>query len=325
MKNLQVAIIGTSGIVPYHIKRLHKITGVTCKWIHSRNLARSEQFAKDNGVLQGTDSLTAILNDDTVDIVMIFNEPTRHVDIATQGLAAGKHLLIEKPVDVDISKAEGLVLAAKNSDRIVGVISQYRFDPLLQQMKKTLEKEAKDLPKTAALTIMKSRNQKYYEWGTGWRISHSPAFMNQGIHWLDVLNWFFGEPMKVHSTATITRPFLQCADMGAALIDYPGNVSVVVHGGTFSSVNLEDQFTIIHPNGSLDYQTLKGPKPPKNFRERLGRKLLKEPVWGVPDCDIQQLAMDDYIAAVREKRAPISSLANGLSALKLAHALSEVN
>jgi UDP-N-acetyl-2-amino-2-deoxyglucuronate dehydrogenase len=192
-------------------------------------------------------------------------------------------------------------------------------------MKNTLEKEAKDLPKTASLMIMKSRNQNYYEWGTRWRIAHSPAFMNQGIHWLDVLNWFFGEPLQVRSSATITRPFLQCADMGAALIDYPSNVSVVVYGGTFSDKNLDDQFTIIHPHGKLDYQTLKGPKPPKNFRERLGRKLLKEPVWGAPDCDIQQLAMDDFIAAVREKRNPVCSLANGLSALKLAHAISEVS
>jgi UDP-N-acetyl-2-amino-2-deoxyglucuronate dehydrogenase len=322
--DLQVAIIGTSGIVPYHIKRLKKI-GVTCLWIHSRNLDRAEQFAKDNGVTHGTDSIADILDDDSVDILMVFNEPTRHVEIANQALTAGKHILLEKPLDVDIAKAQALVLAAKNSDRIVGVFSQYRFDPLLQQMKNTLEKEAKDLPKTVSLMIMKSRNQKYYESGTGWRITDSAAFMNQGIHWLDVLNWFFGEPIQVNSTATITRPFLQCADKGAALIDYPGNVSVVVHGGTFSSKNLEDQFTIIHPHGNLDYQTLKGPKPPKNFRERLGRKLLKQPVWGVPDCDIQQLAMDDFIAAVREKREPINSLANGLSALKLAHAISEIN
>ncbi|MBF0193203.1 MAG: Gfo/Idh/MocA family oxidoreductase [Magnetococcales bacterium] len=321
---LQVAIIGTSGIVPYHIKRLHKISGVTCRWIHSRNQARALKFAKENGVLNGTDSLADILEDDAVDILMVFNEPTRHVDIATQGLAAGKHILLEKPLDVDITKAEALLVAAKSSKKIVGVVSQYRFDPLLQQMKNTLTNEAKDLPKTASLMIVKNRNQKYYEWGTKWRLTDSPAFMNQGIHWLDVLNWFFGEPTQVRSTATITRPFLQCADMGAALIDYPGNVSVVVNGGTFSKENLDDQFTIIHPNGSLDYQTLKGPKPPKNFRERLGRKLLKEPVWGAPDCDIQQLAMEDYIAAVREQREPVCSLANGLSALKLALALSEV-
>ncbi|MBF0379441.1 MAG: Gfo/Idh/MocA family oxidoreductase [Magnetococcales bacterium] len=322
--NIQIAIIGTSGISPYHVKRLHKISGVTCSWVHSRNLARAEQFARDNGIKKGTDSLTDILDDDKVDVLMVFNEPTRHVDIALQGLAAGKHLLLEKPIDVDLQKAEKLGRVAKDSPNIVGVVSQYRFDPLLQQMRNAMLKEAKDLPKTASLMIMKSRNQDYYEGGTGWRLSHSPAFMNQGIHWLDVLNWFFGEPLQVRSSAAITRSFLQCADMGAALIDYPGNVSVVVNGGTFCGKNMDDQFTVIHPHGVLDFQTLKGPKPPKNFRERLGRKLLKVPVWGAPDCDVQQLAMEDFITAVREKRQPVCSLANGLSALRLAHALSEL-
>jgi UDP-N-acetyl-2-amino-2-deoxyglucuronate dehydrogenase len=322
--NLQIGITGTAGIVPYHIKKLRKIDGVTCKWIHSRNLERARQFADTNAIPNATDRLQDILDDESVDILMIFTEPTRHVDIALQGLAAGKHMLIEKPLDVDPVQGERLLLASKGSDRIIGVFSQYRFDPTLQKMKKILRRDARDLAKTATLTFMHGRDESYYRGGTGWRLSHSPAFMNQGIHWLDVLNWFFGEPIRISATSKITRPFLHCSDMSAALIDYPGDVSVVVHGGTFGSGNMSDQFTILHPKGFLDYQTLKGPLPPKGLRERLGRKLLGQPVWGEPDCDRQFLALADFIAAVRNNSLPASTLADGLAALKLAHSISGV-
>lgn len=320
--DLQIGIIGTSGIVHYHVKKLKSIKGVTCKWVYSRNKERAEEFAKNNGVEKGTDQLNELLEDKSVAILMIFTEPSRHVDIARQGLEAGKHLLIEKPLDVDFAKAELFFQEAQKSDRIIGVFSQYRFDPELKKMKLILDNEARSLPKTASLLFMKGRDRSYYEHGTGWRLTDSPAFLNQGIHWLDVLNWFFGEPLRVTATSRITRPYLHCADMSAALIDYPMDVSVVVHGGTFGSGKLDDQFTIIHPKGVLDYQTMKGPTPPNGFREKLGRKLLRQPVWGAADTDTQNLALKDFIESVRENRTPVCSLANGFAAFKLAYSIS---
>ncbi len=318
---LTVGIAGTAGIVKHHIQKLHKIHGVTCKWLHSRSLERAKEFARQNGIANPTADLNDILNDDAVDILMICTEPTRHVDIALQGLAAGKHMLLEKPLDVDPAQGEKLLEAAAGSDRVIGVVSQFRFDPVLRRMKERLDKEAEGLPKTASLTMLRNRDEAYYRAGGGWRLEHSSAFNNQGLHWLDVLNWFFGTPQEVRATSRITRPFLQCADMSAALIDYPGDVSVVLNGGVFGAENLKDQFTVLHPKGSLDYQTMKGPQPPAGFKEKLGRKLLGQPVWGSPDADLLLAMHEDFIHAVREGGSPACTLADGLAALRLAHAI----
>ncbi|MEO5334574.1 MAG: Gfo/Idh/MocA family oxidoreductase [Magnetococcus sp. YQC-5] len=325
MFNIGVALIGTSGIAARHVASLQKIPHVTLRWIVSRDLARAERFAQKLGIQKGTNRLELALDDPSVHVVMIFTEPMRHVNLALLALQAGKDLLIEKPLDVDPVKGELLLEAALGSNQVIGIVSPYRFEPALIEMKQRLDSEARDLPKLASLRCLWPRNQHYYEQGNGWRMDYSPFFLNQGIHWLDALNGLFGSPLRVCATSRVTRPFLRCADMSAALIDYPGEVTAVVSGGSFGTTKEPDHFSVVYPGGMLDFQKLKGSPPPNTLREHMARLILRQPVGNHPVTDTAFLVCKDFINAVRTRGQPGATLADGWKALRLAHQISHLN
>jgi predicted dehydrogenase len=317
--SIGIGIVGTSGIAAHYADKLCGITATHPAWIHSRSTERAERFAARHKIPRASNQLDALLADDSVQAVLILNEPGRHLAVARRCLAAGKHLLIEKPLAVDLADAKMFLNEAKHhQDQIISVISPYRFNPILAEMKATLDKEARNLPKTVVLSMMWHRDQAYYDKGDGWRRDHSPVFMNQGIHWLDVLNWFFGKPHAVHAASRASRSFLACPDQSSALVEYADGVSVIAAAGTFPAKVWPDQFTIYHAGGRLDYQELLGPTPPNGFRERLGRWLLKQPRWGRTLPDGMLLQLEDFFTAIRDNRPPLVTLGAGYAALELA-------
>ncbi len=327
---IRVAIIGTSGIASTYARRFLRINGVVLECIHSRNVQRARDFAAQHGIPRFTDDLDDIVTDERIQAVLIVTEPERHLDIALRMLLAKKHMLIEKPLDVTPQKAEEFASKAQGFEGIISVVSQKRFDPVLQEMKSRLDREAAaGTPKTVQISMMWHRDQEYYQKGTGWREKHSAVFLNQGIHWLDVSNWFFGEPVRIRATSRNTRPFLDCVDQTTALLDYPDNTSVSLCGGTFCDRSYPDRFTIYHSQGYLDYEEMKNARQPKRrLRDRVMSRLLKRKVkqnQNQSEGSLFSKQLKDFIAAIRQNRAPVTTLDNALLTLKVAHAVSQAD
>ncbi|NGZ07266.1 MAG: Gfo/Idh/MocA family oxidoreductase [Magnetococcales bacterium] len=320
--DLPVAILGTSGFAATHVRALKKIPGVRIVGVYSRTLVRARQFADAHAIARATDQLEPLLDDPELRAVVIVTEPERHVELAWRALEANKDFLIEKPLGIDFGQAERLVAKAQAANRVGSVVSQLRFDPILQRMHHRVQAlRTSQAPMLASVSVMMPRDQNYYAKGDGWRGVSGSVILNQAVHWVDLLNWFFGEPQRIHAVSTITRPFLHCPDQCAAVLHYPHPVTVTLISGTFSQGRFPPQLTIHHPEGCLDYQELRGPPPPKNWRERLGRKLAGQRVWGEVEVDAFERMMADFIDAVRMRHPPAVSLEDGLSALKVALAI----
>ena len=298
------------------------MSGVKLAWVQSRTYQRAEKFALQHNISQASDQLDALLADSAVSAVLILNEPDRHLAAARLCLQADKHLLIEKPLANDIADAANFLQETeKYQDQVISVISPYRFNPILQEMKAALDNRPNNMATTVIMSMMWHRDRAYYHKGDGWRLKSSPVFMNQGIHWLDVLNWFFGTPRNVYATSRASRSFLSCPDQSSALIEYDGGVSVLAAAGTFAPKGFPDQFTIFHGGGRLDYQELLGPSAPNGFRDRLGRWLLKQPRWGRSLPNAMQLQLEDFITAIQQSTSPTVTIQAAFAAMKLADAI----
>jgi len=316
---VNIAILGTSSIAASYVSQLRRIDGVSVDWVYSRSLGHAREFSSRWGVPRGTDELDRILEDAAVTAVVILSDPSRHVDLASKALAAGKHMLVEKPLDTDLNKANTFYLKAVGYDRVISVVSQKRFDPVLRAMRVRLQEEAAGVAKTVQLSIMWHRDREYFEKGTGWRKKDSAVFLNQGIHWLDVLNWFFGTPARVEVVSRTSRSFLSCPDQTVALIRYEDGTLVSLCGGTFCDQSYPDQFTIYHTRGRLDYGKLASRDNVSRFAAGFVRRLL---VRNRAGADPSFLQVTDFIDSIRENRSPVSTVEAALNALKLALALS---
>ena len=92
-----------------------------------RDPAKAQELAARYGAESATD-LDAVLRRDDIDAVTICTPSGVHADGAVAALDAGKHVVVEKPIDITLAAADRIIDAEKRSGKTVAVISQHRFD-----------------------------------------------------------------------------------------------------------------------------------------------------------------------------------------------------
>ena len=126
---MDVVLIGTGGIANEHARAIKKVNGLRLAGVFSSDKHRAGEFAKRYGIKDYTD-LDDILKNPGVKILDIVNQNYLHGDFALQGIKAGKNVIIEKPIDIDVAKARRIVEESKKRGVAVTVISQYRLGGL---------------------------------------------------------------------------------------------------------------------------------------------------------------------------------------------------
>lgn len=308
-------------MAPHYAAHLRALDGVEPLWIISRDAGRVAALAAEAGVPGSGDDLGAALSDEAVDAVIVVNEPPRHLEAAWPALEAGKHLLIEKPLCLDASEAARFAKAAeKRPGQTVGVVAVKRFDPVMIEMHRRFTEQSKGQV-MAQLTLMWSRDRAYYEMGTGWRKEHSPFFLNQGMHWIDAMLWFFGRPQRVQAHACVTRAYLACADMSSAVVEFDSGAVVSISGGSFCERTYPDSFTIFHGGGRLDYgEVLAEQRAAPGLGGRIKRKLAGGAPAGSGNPLAEQIA--EFCRACMQGRQPATTARAGAAAVDLACRLS---
>ena len=206
------------------------------------------------------------------DVVVVSTPSGTHAGLASEALAAGCHLIIEKPLDVNVARALPLVRQANEAatrGQVTSVMSQRRFDPASQVVAKAIRDGRFGRITSGLATIAWWRGQDYYDSGA-WRgtiaLDGGGATMNQGIHAVDLLRWLLGRPVEIYAdtglnaherievedTAVATVRFESgaLATILATTAAYPGvSQRVQVHGSRGSAVIENDSLAYFHSAG----------------------------------------------------------------------------
>src|SRR5258706_11144027 len=150
------------------------------------------------------DRLETILDDRSVDAVLILTPPNTHLELVERCAAAGKHILLEKPLEITMARAERLVAACKNLT--LGIVLQHRFRPAAEKLHELITAGKLGKLVSASASIPHWRPQSYYDQpGRGTKARDGGGvLLTQGIHTLDLLTWFAGEAAAVKSLWTTT-------------------------------------------------------------------------------------------------------------------------
>lgn len=320
-KMLNIGLVGASSIAPVYLRALGILPDVRVAAICSQNQERAQRLAQAYGVPLATNNLAQLLDDVTISAIIIVTEPERHIDLARLAMQADKHVLIEKPLDSSLAKAESYYSECLNYPHVVSVVSPKRFDPALHAMKARFDATRLAGPVSASLSLMWPRDQDYYMAGSGWRAQNAPVMVNQGLHWLDVLAWFFGPYERCRASSRTTRDFLQSPDQTTASIDFPGQVSVALCAGTFAKYSRSESFTIFVPEQRLDYTEIQASQRQRSTFATIFSRVSspRKPT------DLMRLQIQDFIQSIRCGTAPATSVENGVQALRLALELSQID
>ncbi len=219
----RVALIGLGMAVKPHAESLIALKDqVEVVHAFSPTEARRRAFA-ERFDFPLADNLDAVLDDESVDAVLIITPPNTHLELVERAVAAGKHVLLEKPLEISTERSEALVKAARNAGRRLAIMLQHRFRPAGMRLRELIAAGEIGTIVGASAGIRLWRPQSYYDVAGRGTLARDGGgvLLTQGIHTLDLLISIAGEAAEVAAYA-ITTPVhhMETEDLVAAAVKY---------------------------------------------------------------------------------------------------------
>lgn len=192
-----------------------------------------------------------------VDLVVITTPSGLHVSQATTALDARRHVILEKPLDVDLSRARVLAKRAADAARdgcVATVISQHRFDAASVIVSEAVRSNQLGRITSAIASTAWWRPQGYYDsadWRGTWALDGGGALMNQGVHNIDLLLSFLGRPVEVSGQmALLAHRRIEVEDSVVATIRFESGAVAAVHATTAAYPGLSTRLHVMGSRGS---------------------------------------------------------------------------
>ena len=246
-----------------------------------------------------------------IQLVVICTPSGTHVQLAEESLAAGVHVVIEKPLDVSMSRARHIAELARDAEArglVTSVISQHRFDPASVLVAGAAHSGRLGRLTSAVASVSWWRGQEYYDsgsWRGTWALDGGGAVMNQGVHTVDLLVWFLGTPVEVFAhTALLAHERIEVEDVAVATVRFESGALAVIHMSTAAYPGLSARIQVHGTGGSaiIDNDEL------EFFRAADGLDMLGPPSRGERASDTFVLGhvrqYDDVVDAIRSGRPP---------------------
>jgi len=276
------------------------------------------------------DSLDTILTDSSVEAVAVFSPANTHRDIARQCAAAGKHVLMEKPLDITTAKAEELVAACRQAGVKLGVVLQHRFRPAGMKLAGMIRDGELGAIVGCSTIIRLWRPQSYYdEPGRGsFARDGGGVLISQGIHTLDLMLSLAGPVAEVAGFVTTTPVHrMETEDMVCAAVRFANGAIGTIDATTAAFPGFLEEIVLTCEKGTA---LLRGTELLVQLHD--GRRIEIEPDRSAGGTgadpmafphDYHRAVMEDFVDAIREDREPKVTGEEALKVHRLIDALIE--
>ena len=201
-------------------------------------------------------ALDDVLTDTEVDAVIIATPHPSHLEIVLQAAAAGKHILVEKPMAVTPSEADAMVEAARHANVKLGVLFNQRFKPDARKMRELLDQDAIGTLYRTSLIHATMRTQDYYDrlaWRGTWGDEGGGVLLNQGIHSIDLFQWLGGMPQALYGRMQAYKHTVEVEDYASAILEYADGMHGTLHCNTVQAPN-QVRIELWGEKGALVYE-----------------------------------------------------------------------
>jgi len=249
-------IVGAGVISSIHADAIASIPNAALVAVTDIEPERAKALAASHDCAAEPD-LDALLARNDIDVVSVCVPSGIHAEVGIRAAAAGKHLVVEKPIDVTLEAADRLISAARTAGVIMTVISQHRFDQGLLELRDLLDAGQLGRLVLGEASTKWYRSQGYYDsaaWRGTWALDGG-SLMNQGIHYLDLLLWCMGPVAEVTALFSTQTHQIEVEDAALAVLRFrsgavgtlvastaifPGFAQRLEVSGTGGSVVIED-------------------------------------------------------------------------------------
>jgi predicted dehydrogenase len=234
---LGFAIVGCGMIARFHARALADVPGTRLVALVSRNEANAQAVANSAGVVCDIyTSIGPVLQRRDVQVVIVTTPSGAHLEPAIAGANAGKHVVVEKPLEITLERCDRIIQACAANRVQLCTIFPSRFGDANQALKRAVDGGRLGRLTLGETTCKWWRPQSYYD-QDGWKgtraLDGGGALMNQAIHNVDLLCWLMGPVTHINGfTATLAHERIEVEDTAVACLRFANGALGVIEATT---------------------------------------------------------------------------------------------
>ena len=312
---LRVAFLGCGSITRVHSRHLKALTGVVLPSYASRDAAKADVYRREFGGAASYGSYADAINSPDIDAVVVAVPPKHHLDLTLQALAAGKHVLVEKPAFPRTEDYLAVIDARDLADRVVLVGENDHYKPLAVCLRRLLAEGAIGEMVFGHFVSIAKRLKTSDDWRNDEAMAGGDAFFEEGIHWLHIAGSLGPRITRIHGyrpSVSKVGPDRRAKSMLVAFqydnqavgsLFYSREVPSLFKGLRWSKLFGRDGVITFESNGL--------------FVVERGKRFPRVMFPGFRDLRGYQAMYRDFVRSVREGRAPEMSLERALDDQRL--------
>lgn len=336
MATVNFGIIGCGNIGPIHAAAIAAVKGAKLAAVSDVIEASAQKLAGPYGA-DAYGDFRAMLDRKDIHAVCLCVPSGMRAEMAEVCAAAGKHILSEKPLEVTTKRIDRIIKATDKAGVLLGCIFQSRFSEGAQHVKKALDEGRFGKVALGDAYIKWYRSPEYYASGA-WRgtrkLDGGGVLMNQGIHQIDLLQWFLGPVKTVRAhTANVLHTGLEVEDTAAATLEFESGALGIIEGSTATWPGLSSDVNILGSDGGaklcdgkLIYWHFKKSKP---VDKKIEAAMKNESELGSGAADPlanlkiegHRRQIEDFAKAIQQGRKPAIDGREGRNAVELIEAI----
>ncbi len=329
MHPIGIGILGCGNISRIHGDAIRRVPALRLVSVCSRSLESAENTGSHFEV-PAYANLENFLADGALQAVSICTPSGTHSELGCRAARAGKHVLVEKPIDVSLERTDDLIKACNQSGVHLGVTLQSRFLDAPRTLKNAVQNNRLGKLIMASAYVKWYRTDQYYA-SASWRgtlaLDGGGALINQAIHTLDLLQWIVGAVAEVHAySGRLLHPQIEGEDTLAATLRFRNGALGVVEAATSVYPGFKRRLEITGTEGTaaLEGDNIStwilrdgsaNPAPPANEVSDGSSNAM------AIDCEGHRRVMEDFAQAIQDGRRPAVDGEEGRKSLELVTAI----
>lgn len=333
-------IVGCGMIARIHVRALAEVPGARVTALVGRSPEAPAKLAGEMGLTNisiETDLSDALKRPD-VHAVIICTPSGDHLGPALAAAAAGKHVVVEKPLEITPERCDQIINACDRSGVKLCTIFPSRFADANIALKKAVESGRFGKLVLGETTCKWWRSQEYYDngaWRGTWQLDGGGALMNQAVHNVDLLLWLMGPVQEVTGfTATLAHQRIEVEDTAAATLKFSNGAlgviiaSTAIHPGFPKTTSIYGNrgSAVVEQEDIITWSFADSLPGDEVLRTRFAKKIGASGGAADPKAishEYHARQLRDFVAAIRENRPPVVDGREGKKAVELICAVYE--
>jgi len=325
---LHLGLIGGGNISETHARAAREVPGLMVAAVYGTNTEKVDRLSAECGASPYSD-FEKFLSHRPLDFVAIGSPSGLH---AEQGIAAtrhGLHVLTEKPLDINLARSDTLIAAANQARVKLGVFFQDRFKADLIRVKDWLNAGQLGKPILLDARVKWYRPPAYYadsRWRGTLALDGGGALINQAIHTVDLLLWYFGEVAAVQSVRKTSLHSIAAEDTLVATLEFKNGAIGTLQAATSVFPGYPRRLELTGSEGTviIEHDRLIAAdlrNPPSDFCGTGDDRNLSASSATVSDVRGHQAALADFVRAIQTNSEPRCSGSEGRRSVALVEAI----